>query len=897
MEPKQFNRLMGALVFAFSFVIYFLTMAPTVSYWDCGEFIACSYKLAVPHPPGAPLYLLVGRIFTLLPIFENIARRVNFISTISSAFTILFLYLITVHLIRQFMSRPEGILRYVPYLGAAIGALTYAFTNSFWFNAVEAEVYAPSMLFTSMVVWLVFRWSERSEEVGSERYLLLIAYLLGLAIGVHLLNVLTIPTMLMIIFYKRYRLTVENLIYVGLISVAATLAVYPGIVKGLPEFADWFSTHTPFSSDVGAMLAAILVIASLFAGFVYAVKQQRQLLSLLLLSVLLIIVGYSTYTTIFIRSSLDPNIDENDPETIEAFVSYLNREQYGQTKILDWRSKWLASPRRNQYSGPFDFFLKYQVNYMYIRYFLWNFLGRAANERDVDPLKFFGIPLLLGLFGAYEHFKRDWKRALAIFALFFMTGLAIVLYLNQDDPQPRERDYSYVGSFFAFSIWIGIGAAVLLEMFARAFQKHARVVVPALSALLFIISPLHVLAKNYHEQDRTGNYVAWDYSYNMLISAEQNGVIYTNGDNDTFPLWYLQEVENIRPDVRVVNLSLLNTPWYIKQLKHKDPKVPITLSDRQIEQLVGAIPWPKKRTITLPEFSRETRNRELQEFKQDYPDRVPDAPETISFELGPKFARQYLRVQDYMILNTLTANKFERPLYFAVTCSKDNMLDGLQKYLRMDGLLFKITTLRNWSLGPTQMYNNLIKKFRYRHLNDPSVHLPRGTISLLQNYRTAFLQLATHYLNAGDSLRFREVMQKAFEVMPPEVIPYTHGFLKQYMDGLGFLAGVLPRERLSTEYYTPSDLQAIGELSLQFRNWELARDAFEAVLAVQPDRLQVKGYLVQVYDSLHEYDKAIEMLNAWLEANPQDSGAQKRLEQIQAKKAAQEAAKNAQSRK
>ncbi len=897
MEPKQFNRLMGAVVFVFSFIIYFMTMAPTVSYWDCGEFIACSYKLAVPHPPGAPLYLLVGRIFTLLPIFENIARRVNFISTISSAFTILFLYLITVHLIRQFMSKPEGVVRYVPYLGAAVGALTYAFTNSFWFNAVEAEVYAPSMLFTSLVVWLIFRWSERSEEVGSERYLLLIAYLLGLAIGVHLLNVLTIPTMLMVIFYKRYRLTVENFIYLGLIAVAATLAVYPGIVKGLPEFADWFGTHAPFNSDVSAMLAVILVIAALFGGFLYAVRAQRHLLSIVLLSVLLIIVGYSTYASIFIRSNLDPNIDENDPETIEAFVSYLNREQYGQTKILDWRSKWLASPRRNRYSGPFDFFLKYQVNYMYIRYFLWNFLGRAANERDVDPLKFFGIPLLLGLFGAYEHFKRDWKRALAVFALFFMTGLAIVLYLNQDDPQPRERDYSYVGSFFAFSIWIGIGAAALLEMFAQAFKHRARVLVPVLSALLFVISPLNVLAKNYHEQDRTGNYVAWDYSYNMLISAEQNGVIYTNGDNDTFPLWYLQEVENIRPDVRVVNLSLLNTPWYIKQLKHKDPKVPISLSDAQIEQLVGAIPWPRKRTITLPGFSQETRNRELQEFKQDFPNRVPDAPEKISFELAPKFARQYLRVQDYMILNTLTANKFERPLYFAVTCAKDNMLDGLQKYLRMDGLLFKITTLRNWSLGPTQMYNNLVKKFRYRHLNDPNVFLPRGTISLLQNYRTGFLQLATHYLNAGDSLRFREVMQKAFDVMPPEVIPYTHGFMKQYMDGLGFLAGVLPRERLSTEYYTPSDLQAIGELSLQFRNYELARDAFEAVLAVQPDRLQVKGYLVQVYDSLHDYDKAIEMLHAWLKANPQDSGAQKRLEQIEAKKAAQEAKQNAQSRK
>ena len=942
MSTNGVNKIVAGLVFLFSLIIYFLTVAPTVSFWDCGEFIACSYKLAVPHPPGAPLYLLVGRIFTFIPSFliENIALRVNIISSISSAFTVLFLYLVTVYLIREFMKSDQGFLRYVPFIGAAIGSLTFAFTHSFWWNAVEAEVYAPSMLFTGLVVWLIFRWSERSDQIGNEKYILLIAYLMGLAIGVHLLNVLTIPMVLMVIYYKRFEINPTSFAILGLVGIALTLLVYPGVVKLIPKIAEW----------VG-FLGLITVIILIFLIFVWAARNRHHMVAILFMSILLITIGYSSYLTIYIRSNLDPNIDENNPETIEQFVSYLNREQYGEHDILNREKVWKQSPNGKNYTSVWDFFWRYQIKKMYIRYFLWNFVGMEKEGSGVDWTQFLLIPFFLGLLGTYYHFVRDWKYALAVFVLFFMTGLAIVLYLNQPDPQPRERDYSYVGSFFAFSIWIGIGAAVILEWVSEQTQKMKGMygkLLPAGMAVLLFLSPAIVLAKNYNTHDRSGNYVASDYSYNMLISCEPNGILYTNGDNDTFPLWYLQEVENVRPDVRVANLSLLNTTWYIEQLKNREPKVPINLTDEQIRNLpmhmfqqglklfgsefpeyqrigpTGLFPWPKRDKIEIKNIPQSIRSTEMERYKVSLKLETPRVPPTMSFQLGPQWhinlgrGRRlgFLRVQDYMILNTLLTNKFQKPMYFAVTTATSNQLDGLRRYLRMDGLVFKITTIPNWNLDPDLMYENLMHKFRYRNLNNPDVYYNDNIIGLLQNYRSAFFQLANHYLSNGDKERFREVVQKAYQVMPPEVIPLTNPQFARAIKMYGFLAGVYSVDSLSLEDYSLRDVQMFGDMAADYGDDQLAQKAYELFFdeidnnpasskvanyvrtalrnpgyyaqmtdeqradVVQNLSINSRKRLIEIYQKQGEYDKAIVVLEARLKAKPDDEYAINKLEEI-----------------
>ena len=865
------NKIIAAGVFLFAFIVYFSTMAPTVSFWDCGEFIACSYRLAVPHPPGAPLFLIVGRIFTLLPLFKDIAARVNLISVISSAFTIFFLYLSIVYLIREFYKDKNGFHKYIPMISGVIGALSFAFSSSFWFNAVESEVYGPSMLFTGLVVWLIFKWSEKSNQVGNEKYILIIAYLMGLATGVHLLNVLAVPMVVLIIYFRRYKVSWESFVVMTGIGVALTLLVYPGVVKGVPLVAE----------NLG-FFGVIIALIALVIFFTMAVRNHHEVFSLLLMSVLLIVIGYSTYVMIYIRSGLNPNIDENNPDTIEAFINYLNREQYGE-HTFDRVTEWQQSPNRDLYTSASDFFWNYQINKMYIRYFLWNFAGSDDKTGNVDWAKFFAIPLLLGLFGAWYHFNKDWKHALAVFALFFMTGLAIIIYLNQPDPQPRERDYSYVGSFFAFAIWIGIGTAGILEWVSKIGEKQGQIMPIAMGAILFVISPIQMLLKNYDQQDRSGNYVASDYSYNMLISCEDDAVLYTNGDNDTFPLWYLQEVENVRPDLRVANLSLLNTDWYILQLKHFQPTVPISLTDEQIKLMTSpqgfekVLSWPRKRRIEL-EFPNRIRKEESKEFATHF--ELRDYPDKISFDLSPKLAKRFLRVQDYMILNTLYANNFRKPLYFAVTTSSSNQLDGLRNYLRMDGLVLKITTIPNWSIQPDLLYDNLVHKFRYRNLNNKDVYFNENIVGLLQNYRAAFSQLANYYLTTNDTSKFKDVVRKIYEVMPSDVIPYTNDVIEQHLETYGYIAGIRPIGDLQKIEYPVNVLQGMGQIAMGFKNLQLARIAFEKILLIDPNNTRSKGFLIRIYEEEHDYDSAINILEDWVSQNPQDSGAVRRLNEF-----------------
>ena len=873
MEMEKQNRIVAGIIFAFTTVVYTLTVAPTVSFWDCGEFIACSFKMAVPHPPGAPLYLLVGRFFSLLPFSNDIAFRVNMISVLSSAATIMLLYLTIVHLIRQWKGElVEKSDWYTAIFSGVIGSLSFAFSYSFWFNSAEAEVYAPSMLFTALIVWLIMVWASKSDEPGNDRYLLMIAYMIGLSIGVHLLNILALPFVTMVYYYKRYEFNAKTFAIMTAITGVIMIAVYPGMVKWIPLLA----------LDFGAAGLVLLFVIIIFATF-WAINNHKHLLSFIFLSIFLITIGYSSYATIFIRSNLNPNIDENNPETIENFVKYINREQYGDHSILDRKNVWKTSPNGRQYDSTSDFFWNYQVNKMYVRYFLWQFVGLDDNETDWS-WNLFGIPLALGLIGIYWHFRRDPKHALAVMALFFMTGFAIILYLNQPDPQPRERDYSYVGSFFAFAIYIGLGYAGIIDMIKTVMAKKGETLKQSTAYLLFIllllIAPLHMLYANYDSHNRTGNYVAWDYSYNMLMSCEPNAILFTNGDNDTFPLWYLQEVEGIRTDVRIVNLSLLNTDWYIKQLRDMEPKVPMRMSDAELNQL-GLMRW-KAQTVTI-----DVPAKIAEEFYSDYSSAFPvgniDLPDKISFKVEPALNTRYgpmLRTQDFMILNIITANRWKQPIYFAVTVPRSNMVSELVSYMRMDGLVMKIVPFKNWVISPSRIEENLTQKYQYRGLNDKSVYFNDNIKNLLQNYRSGYIQLAEYYLKNGDNAKMLELLKEMDTKVDSDVIPWTSRGMMVINDAFKIAADTSLLDSIASQYTDYRDLQTLGR---QLLNLECAKQSIpvlESAFERNPMDPRSIGLLIRAYEDAGQEEKAIAPLEAWLDRSPGDNLARQKLNEI-----------------
>ncbi|HEX7344529.1 MAG TPA: DUF2723 domain-containing protein, partial [bacterium] len=610
-------------------------------------------------------------------------------------------------------------------------------THSFWWNAVEAEVYAASQFLTALVIYLIVRWADEADDPASDRLLLIIAYITGLAIGVHLLNILAIPVFALVIYFRKQQFRWSTFLTMIAITAGAFVVLYPGIIKWLPA-----------TFKISA-LVPLLIFAGVAMGTYYALKNRQRIAFLALASVFLIILGYSTYGVIFIRSNLNPPIDENNPDTVERLLYYLNREQYGDVGIFPRR--WNNDPN---YSSEGDFFWRYQVDYMYNRYFLWQFVGQEGDFQGagIKFSQYYALPLLLGLWGIAHHVGRDRRRAFVVFTLFFMTGYAVILYLNQDNPQPRERDYAYVGSFYAFAIWIGIGAQGLLEWVVGLRKRNNDVALAAIAlALMVILLPVNMLAKNYNMQNRQGNFVAWDYSRNILETCAPDAILFTNGDNDTFPLWYLQEVMGVRKDVRIVNLSLLNTGWYIKQLKHEEPKVPITFSDDYIDRYLDQHDmtalrmryWPKNDPDRPTVVRLPTPDGGTMEW---------DVPATLHLSTGPGDTGEpnFLRVQDIMIIDIARAAKWKRPIYFAVTVSSNNMLN-LRDYLTMEGLAFRLNPTTGLDIDPDRLADNLLSSYQghFRNLDNPRIHYDDNVYRLLQNYRSAFLQLATHYLSRG----------------------------------------------------------------------------------------------------------------------------------------------------
>ena len=979
------NRILAVITFLVSFIVYFDTMAPSVSYWDCGEFIAVSYTLGVPHPPGSPLFLLLGRIASMLPISQDIAFRVNILSPLVSAFAVLFLYLIIVQLVNHWRGRVESTTdALIVFGGGFIGSLTFAFTDSHWFNAVEAEVYAFSTFFTAIVVWLILVWSEKEDLKGNERYILIIAYMIGLATGLHLLNLLTIPFVALIIYFRKYDFEWSSFGILVVLTGVVFFVIHNVIIKGMPKIAD----------AIGVISTGILILA-VFVGMVWAILNQKQLMSVVLTSMVLVLIGYSTYALIFIRSNQNPSIDENDPETVEAFISYLEREQYGDVGMFPRRFKGIkpihevvgypegpgrkfssdqeSDYRSHQSKKQWKFFWDYQIRKMYNRYFLWQFAGRgpssdsgviamgANNREDGIDLTQFGLPLafILGIIGMLYHGYRDEKMAFSVMALFIMTGYAIILYLNQDNPQPRERDYSYVGSFFAFSIWIGIGTAAISEWISENLKNKDLVkrLIIMLLALQIIFIPTVMARVNYHSHDRSGNFVAWDYSYNLLQSCGPNGIIFTNGDNDTFPLWYLQEVEKVRTDVAVVNLSLLNTPWYIKQWRDKRPKQTkfITLNDLQIDKLTSTLqPW-ETRTVQVPVYNDPQNEKGY-----------------IEWEIKPTYAGQALRVQDMMIMRIIDDASWRVPIYFAVTVSQQNRI-GLDQYLDMQGLTFQLKSHKTKPVDTEKMYENLMTGigpeswstnfphnefyehgdesnqrdsnqndnyinwskgyqpgYMFRNLGNENIYYNKQTKRLLQNYRSAYMQLAvTYYMEyqrkdrkKKDNLepelkdlksKITQVLDRMEENIPAHIIPIQsedlhyqvariYGDLEEKEAMRNILENLANRpngrplnrvEYANTFFKELDDTEKAIAILESMRADYLRKESMLKTLGFSKKTVKKgewgrwqKAYpeiissLVYIYRESNQLFEAESILSEWVSRNPSDGNAKKILEEV-----------------
>jgi len=907
---KSLNNLVGWLVFAVATLTYLLTLEPTASFWDCGEFIACSYKLLVPHPPGAPTFLLLGRLFSLFSFGDTtkVSVLINTLSALSSSFTVLFLFWTITMLAKKLVLHRPGMQNdrlteptfgeTLLILGAgAVGALAFAFSDSFWFNAVEAEVYAMSALGTATVVWLMMKWENRADEPDSDKWLVLIALVIGLSIGVHLLNLLAIPALGFIYYYRRHaNPTLGGGILTLVVSSVIVGLILAGIIPGLPTLAGNFevffvnSIGLPF--NFGLVIFLVLFVALIWFGFRYSFRTHNRLVNTAMLCFVFILIGYSSYLIVPIRSSYHPTINENDPEDVLSFVSYLKREQYGDRPLL-YGPQFNAQPIDQKDGAPryvrkgdkyvvaehrletiyddadkmllpriyspdpshiynykkwvdiqegvkptmgqnLSFLFKYQIGHMYWRYFLWNYVGRESDiqqagvvwptnsgkaglpERIADsPARnnFFAIPLILGLLGLFFHARRDGRNAFVVGLLFLFTGLAIVLYLNQPPIEPRERDYTFTGGTYAFAIWIGLGVLALADLLKAVLKADGARAVAA--TVLGLLAPALMVTQGWDDHDRSDRYNSVDSAKNLLNSCAPNAILFTNGDNDTFPLWYAQEVEGIRTDVRVAVLSYLNTDWYINQMKrdsYKSAPLPISMSPEDYAQGTNDyLPYvenPAVKDVNLKEFIQlvDQDSPLLQVQTQSgrsmlsFPTRkfyLPvDTTAVEALNIVPKDRRKQLvtrlewdmgkgaiEKKNLVILDMLATNNWKRPIYFSSTVNSDDYMN-LQPYFQLEGMAYRILPARDPNYDPRGqddgyvakdiMYDNLMNKFAYRNLDRADIFYDENNLRFPGNYRRQFSRLTDTYLAAGDKAKAKQVMDKAFALMPDKAIPYDY---------------------------------------------------------------------------------------------------------------------------
>lgn len=912
MLDKKINRIIALGVFLISALVYFLTLSTTVVFWDVGEFIAASVMLQVPHPPGAPLFLIIGRIASFFPIFADIAARVHAISAISSALSVMLLYLIAVKVVVHFRGLASTIIDKLVVCGSsAIGSLTLAFSTTYWANAIEAEVYGLSMLFVALIIWLAMRWWERSEEPHNEKYILLIAYLVGLSVGVHLLAVLAIFPVLMLVYFRRYEFNRNSFIKFSIAAVIIFFVIYPGVVQFLPSMLD--GEFKGINSEFLPFLPPLMIIAASY-GVYRAYKTNHKMLQVACLSFLLIVLGYTTYTLVIMRANVD-NIpmNENAPHDLAGLVSYLGREQYGETPLLKgeswnndqqayieklfprrWSREDMHKPTRLNYSSDSDFFWRYQVNHMFLRYVLWNYVGSEGSWQNagVSWKPTWGIPLIIALFGLWYHFKKDWKMALVFLIMFLAMGIILDLYQNQQDPQPRERDYFYVGAYFVIGLWVVLGLVGLIDLIRKQITQD-RIFKPAASGILFIgmlALPVNLLRINWYEHDRSKNYIAWDYSYNLLQSCDPDAILFTNGDNDTFPLWYLQDVEGVRRDVRIVNLSLVNTSWYIKLMKNQMPhgakKVPISYSDQQIER-ISPYAW-KPRLLDIP-VSKDAYDRFVSSDRPKQP--MPQLADSsvikqgkISFTMsGIPYQGdiRVLRVQDIMVREIIMSNRWERPIHFAVTCSPDSKI-GLDQYLWMQGLTYKLKPIKippnDMGIDFDIMALNVLTKdvkpsktpqagYLFRNLNDPKTFYDENVQRMVMNYRFNYIRLAEYALRIqSDTVRAKEIMNQMEEIVPIDIIQMQEWRVLTYIMNM----------------FNQCDDKVNGEKYAKIIE-KMSWDMINSNRVDTEDPLMPYQSLVEIYDRRKDYASALDILRRVSALYPNVQGLSARIQDYEQK--------------
>ncbi len=876
------NRIVAAVVFLAALVTYLLTLAPTVVFWDVGEFIAAAKLMQVPHPPGSPLFLFLARIAMMIPFAADQAVRAHALSALLSAIAIGFVYLIIVRAIVNFRGIPKTLADRVALYGAsAIGALSLAFATTYWDNSIEAEVYGASMFFLTAVIWLAFRWLDRADREGNERYIILIAYLIGLSLGVHLLSLLAIFPVLMIIYFKKYEFTLNSFAKFAVVSVIAFWVVYPGIVKYLPGMMD--GEFGGKKSDLIAYLPWLIMAASCYGVYVSYKKKQR-MLHIALLSIVLIFFGYTTYTSVLIRSNAHPPMNENDPSNLARLTSYLNREQYGQAPLFFPRRYSQEAHQQGiytNYSSDMDFLIRYQLDHMFFRYIGWNYIGSAGDYQDagVDWKDTLAIPFLIGLLGLYYQFRKDWKMGLVFLTMFIILGPVLALYQNQQEPQPRERDYFYVGAMFVFSIWIAVGVVALVDYAARFIKSPKAFAAASLgvAGVFFLAIPVNMLRVNWHEHDRSGNYVAWDYSYNMLQSCDKDAILFTNGDNDTFPLWYLQDVEGIRRDIRIVNLSLVNTPWYIQQMKNKPyyseaQPVPISLSDTRIAN-ISPVAW-EPRVVELPVPGEVFREFGVQDTAAIRKGRIEFTMRN-TLQYGQTKA---IRIQDIMVRNIIETNQWKHPVYFAGTCAPDSKI-GLDDYLWLEGLTLRLEPKKaereDIAVNPEILEANLFHEpegfsrtpahgFKFRRIADPNVYYDENTTRLMINLRFAFVRLATYYANVANQT-------------------------DKSAATLDRMEAIIPRSKIPMGWELTSDLAMFyHRIGRDDRFKELANEAETACRKmIEEGKGNVGSYwnpyrvLLDIYEVQKEYGKTLDLLKQLQAQYPNDPGLKARIQQTQ----------------
>jgi hypothetical protein len=1013
---RRWNNLTGWFLFVFSAIVYLLTLEPTVSFWDCGEFILSAFKLQVGHPPGAPLFLMVGRIATLFAGGDTskAALMINILSAICSAFAIMFLFWTITHLVRKVFVNGKALeSKHVPAIicSGILGALTYTFSDTFWFSAVEGELYAVSSLVTALVFWGMLKWEEEADQTYSGRWIILIAYIMGLGLGIHRLNLLVIPVIVFVFYFKKYEVStsgvIKTLLFAGLLLWLMVFVLMPGV----PKVAGWFELlfvnilGLPYNS--GLLFYIVFLFGALAYGINYSLKQKRIVLNYILTSLTVVMIGYSSYAMIMIRSSARPPMNQNNPSDVFALSYYINMVQYGSSpkffgnyysapvvdvkKVIagynkvDGKYKPYFRPEY-EYSKQFEtifprmysadpdhesaykywgkvtgrkytvgsgsgkeslvcptfgenlrYFFRYQVGFMYLRYFMWNFAGRQndiqgngnsiygnwisgikfideARLGNLDKLpedlktnpgnnKYFFLPLLIGLAGMFWQYKINKNGFWLVMAFFIMTGVAIIFYLNQYPNQPRERDYAYAGSFYAFTIWIGIGFMFVYEKLLKLLGDKGSAVVTFVALLAAV--PVIMAAQNWDDHDRSGRYTARDIGANYLKSCAPNSVLFTYGDNDSFPVWYVQDVEEVRTDVRVANLSYIQAGWYIEMMRQKafesDP-LPLTLEpEKYIEGVREQLPVNDRveKPVNLKEVVQfagldDKKYKIDLSGRGDYLNYLPaskflidvDSSEVLSNGTVKEYYRDRLVSPmiweysesdafkgDLAIMDLLSTNKWERPVYFSTTVPS-SQYKGLEKYFIQEGLAYRLTPVRTdqpekgefGMIDPVVMYDNLMNKFSWGNAEDPSVYLDENNRRMFSNFRRIFATLGKALLLRGDTAKAVEVAHRGLEIVPAQKLPndfFTIGlaevlimagkreegetllsevieYSKKYLD---YAISIKPEERFGLEYPTGINMQ--GLLDIYNLSERLKLDSLTKIIEPEINNYYSKLYSVK----------------------------------------------------